>query len=356
MKLSLVSFTGNGCDLSKRIKKALEMEYDIYLYTKWSAYIPSKKSSIFFIKTSLADWTKEQILAGNALLFIGACGIAIRAIAPFLTDKLGDIPVLVIDEKGYYSIPILSGHMGGANALARQIAEKIGAEPVITTATDINKKFAVDLFAKKNGFFITKKDGIVKVSSKVLRGEKITVSIESGHEIILGEKYREIIKIIPYPPKEFTDIVITSENKLFPASLLLKPKEYILGFGCKKGKSAEEIHHFILEKITRLGILNTQILALSSISQKSKEQGIIEWCQKERISFLTYTAEELQKVAGVFTESSFVKTIVGVDNVCERAALKACGENGTLLMPKYAKNGMTLAVVKRKWSVFFDEE
>lgn len=352
MKLSVISFTENGKQLSESIEKLLERELEIGLYTKCEASINDDiYSDIFFVKTSVGNWAKERIQEQDALLFIGACGIAVRAVAPFLTDKLHDVPVLVMDEKGKYVIPILSGHMGGANDLANLIAAKTGAEPVITTATDINKKFAVDLFAKRNSLSIANKDGIAKVSSKVLAGREITMSIEAGHEIIGGESG---IRFVSYPPASFVDVVVTSKDDAFDAALLLKPHEYVIGFGCKRGKNVSEIDNFLRKAINKMGISISQILAIASISQKRDEQGIIEWCRKEGILFLTYTAEELQGVKGNFTESSFVKDQVGVDNVCERAAVKACGEGGKLIRPKVAENGMTIAIARREWKVHFD--
>ena len=352
MRLSMISFTENGKQLSERIAKLLEKELEVELYTKCETGInDAAHSDILFVKTSIGDWTKERMKEKTALLFIGACGIAVRAVAPFLTDKLHDAPVLVMDEKGKFVIPILSGHMGGANDLANHIAEKTGAEPVITTATDINKKFAVDLFAKKNNLYITNKDGIVKVSSKVLSGKEITISIETGHEITCQETG---VQLVSYPPVGFVDVVVTSKDDVFDTSILLKPREYVIGIGCKKGKDVDEIDKFVLKTLNEMGISVMQIFALSSISQKRDEQGIIEWCQKEGIPFLTYTAKELQEVKGNFSESSFVKAQVGVDNVCERAAMKACGEDGKLIVPKAAEDGMTIAVAKRKWKVCFD--
>ena len=354
MKLSVISFTENGKQLSESIVKLLEKELEIKLYTKCEAGIKDDiYSDILFVKKSVGDWAKERMQEQNALLFIGACGIAVRAVAPFLTDKLHDVPVLVMDEKGKYVIPILSGHMGGANDLANHIAEKTGAEPVITTATDLNKKFAVDLFAKRNSLYIANKDEIAKVSSKVLAGKEITMSIETGHEIIGGKSG---IQFVPYPPMGIVDVVVTSKDDMFDTSLLLKPQEYVIGIGCKKGKKANEIDDFILKAIKKKGISIMQIFALSSISQKRDEQGIVEWCRKEGIPFFTYTAEDLQEVNGTFTKSMFVKDQVGVDNVCERAAVKACGEDGKLILPKVAENGMTIAVAKREWKVCFDEE
>lgn len=372
MKLSVISFTENGKQLSERIAKLLEKETEVELYTlcgrsKRACHIGMPRgytkcrteresdtsSDLKFVKTSVGDWAKEQMQEKNALLFIGACGIAVRAVAPHLTDKLHDAPVLVMDEKGKYVIPILSGHMGGANDLANHIAEKTGAEPVITTATDTNQKFAVDLFAKRNHLSIANKDGIAKVSAKVLAGKEITMSIETGHEII-GKT--EGIQFVPYPPAGFVDVAVTSGNDVPDAALLLRPQEYVIGIGCKKGKSEIEIDHFISKIINETGISIRQVFALSSVSQKREEPGIVAWCRKEGIPFLTYTAEELQGVDGDFSESPFVRECIGVGNVCERAAVKACGEGGKLIVPKTAESGITIAVAKRKWKVCLDDK
>lgn len=345
MNLSMISFTKNGEQLAKMLAKILHEETE-----KINVSVTEAHGQ----KQSVGEWTKTQMAKKNALLFIGACGIAVRAIAPYLTDKLHDSPVLVMDEKGRYIIPILSGHMGGANALACSLAEKIGAVPVITTATDLNNQFSVDLFAKKNHLFIANMEGIAKVSAKVLEGKEILFSIEKK-QLAKDSHIPNKIRIVSYPPKQPVDVVITSEDRRFSAALLLKPKEYVIGMGCRKGKDANEIEQFILQKLEQLQISPTQIFALSSISQKRKEPGILAWCQKRNIPFLIYTAEELQDIKGTFCASSFVKNTVGVDNVCERAAVKACGNSGRLIAPKYAENGMTIAIAKREWKVTFDE-
>lgn len=348
IKLSIISFTKAGMLLSVRIREALNGEPETRLYTKCKACGGDDASRfVSTVETSVREWAGRQTEERNAMLFIGACGIAVRAVAPFLTDKLQDVPVLVMDEKGNYVIPILSGHAGGANELAGILAEKAGAQPVITTATDLNQKFAVDVFARKNGFFIDKKDGIAKVSAKVLAGEDITVSIETGHGCGFFEKSG--MRELSYPPAGFTDIVVTGEKCAFDAALVLRPKEYILGFGCKKGKGTDEIMRFITKKLKENDIMTTQVYALASISQKKDEAGIVEWCRKENIRFLTYTAEELREIKGDFTKSAFVEEQMGVDNVCERAAMKACGAEGNLIMQKCAEHGMTLAIAKRNW-------
>lgn len=376
MKYSIISFTYNGIQLSRKLEEILEKE-EVTAYTKCSAITKLQcQPDIESVHCSISEWAKQQMEEKKVLIFIGACGIAVRAIAPHITDKLHDSPVLVMDEKGEYVIPILSGHMGGANELACWISEKMRAIPVITTATDINKKFSVDLFAKKNNLAIVNKEGIAKVSSKILTMDEtsnleVTISIETGH--IKSNAYMPAgLRLVSYPPNQPVDIVITSQvqeyeehfcynvksnldDKIVRASLVLQPKEYVIGIGCRKGKEADKIEQFIRRSMEELGILNRQILALASIAQKREEQGLIEWSTKAGVLFVTYTAEELKAVEGNFHESAFVAKKVGVGNVCERAALKKCGTGAMLVYEKHAEDGMTIAIAKRNWGVIFDE-
>lgn len=353
MKLSIISFTQNGLLLSEKIAKLLH-ETEYALYTKCRDYC-KERNAVQYVTQSIGEWAKEQFEERNALLFIGACGIAVRAIAPHITDKLHDSPVLVMDEKGRYVIPLLSGHVGGANELAASIAKRAGAEPVITTATDINNQFAIDLFAKKNGLFIVNKDGIAKVSSKILAGKSITMSVEHEHlEKVV--KLPKSIKLVEYPPAQKVDVVITAEDREFETTMLLRPKEYVIGVGCRKGKEADRIENFIMNHLDKTGISLEQVFAMASIDVKKDEQGFLEFSRKNRISFITYTAEDLLSVEGEFRTSAFVEEKVGVDNVCERAALKLCETEGKLIYEKHAEDGMTIAIAKRDWRVNFDEE
>ena len=169
MQLSVISFTRTGSRLSERIGGCPQWG-DVKRFTKCKSVATEdrEQEAITYVPQSICEWAGEQMEEKNILLFIGACGIAVRAIAPHLTDKLHDSPVLVMDEEGKYVIPILSGHVGGANEIARLLADRMQAKAVITTATDVNGSFAVDLFAKKNALSIENKNGIASISSKIL--------------------------------------------------------------------------------------------------------------------------------------------------------------------------------------------
>lgn len=293
----------------------------------------------------LSEWVKESFEKRIPLLFIGAAGIAVRAIAPFVKDKLTDIPVLVMDEKAQYIIPILSGHMGGANELARKLAIKFGATPVITTATDVENTFAVDVFAKRNGLKIVNREGIQKVSSKILEKKKITMCIGSSIEVDTTGIPSEI-ELITYPPTRHVDVLITEEEERYDATLHLCPKLMVLGIGCKKGKSFEELENFVLNYIDEE--FWADIYGVASIDLKKEEQGLVDLARIHGVPFYTYSKEELLTVEGDFTDSEFVKNTTGVANVCERSALYCAGKNGKLMMRKQASNGMTFAMAYRR--------
>ena len=331
-------------------------------------------------KCTLSEWTQKAFSGKSALIFVGAAGIAVRTIAPFVKDKLTDSPVIVVDEKGKFVIPILSGHVGGANELSRLVAGKIGATPVITTATDINDVFSIDVFAVRNHLEIMKKKGIQHVSSKLLRHEVVTISFPlerrasisgyvSEQEDISSciSENADVSSDIPenadvpsdipggfiyvkYPPRRNIDVIISDDDEVLDLAVLpLRPRTKVLGVGCKQGRTCEDIERIIEE----CGVQMHEVCAIASIDVKKNEAGLIELAGKNRLDFVTYTAEELMQAEGEFTASEFVKNTVGVDNVCERAAVLCAGKNGKLIQKKAAGNGVTLAVAQRDWRISF---
>lgn len=293
--IRVVYFTENG----KRIKEKLD-----------SSFIMEEKPCDIDLKS----WTRECFELHLPILFISSTGIAVRTIGPFLDNKLKDSPVIVVDELGKNVIPILSGHFGGANELSLEIASALNANPVITTATDINNVFAVDIFAKKNGLRISDKSKIKEVSAKALRGEPLDI-------------------------KESEDVIIVEGLKLIP-------KRLILGIGCKKGKTFQELHSFVNQFYSDEE-LEEKLYAIASIDVKEGEIGLIKLAQYYGVFFLTYSADELKAVEGDYDESDFVNSQVGVGNVCERAAMVSAMPKPRLIKNKIAENGMTLAAATR---------
>ena len=258
------------------------------------------------------QWAREAFADADALLFIGACGIAVRAIAPLCRDKAADPAVLVMDEMGRHIIPILSGHIGGANDLALLLAERTGAEPVLTTATDVRGVPAIDSWAMKNDCAIENKAAIQAVSAAALAGKSVGVAITE----------REI-----RPP--------------FPVTLFLRPRTLTLGVGCKRGTDAAHLEDCFRAFLHENGVSPLSVRAVATIDVKKDEAAILALCEKYRFPLQTYSAAELNAVPGVFAHSDFVMKTVGCGCVCERAAVMT---GGRLLVGKTAMQGVTLAL------------
>ncbi len=282
------------------------------------------------------DWTRQHFNEADALLYIGACGIAVRAIAPHVKDKTTDPAVLVIDEQGLHITPILSGHIGGANALALRIARAIGATPGVATAPDLHGLFAVDVFATKNHLRIEDMKLAKEVSATLLRGEAVGFFSDMP---VSGER-----------PKELTDgeaaigVCVTADPEKTPweKTLRLTPMRYAAGMGCRKDKPPGDIEAFFLRQLDALGVRPAELHCLASIDVKRYEVGLLMLSGKYSIPFKTFSAAELLAVPGEFSSSAFVRSAVGVDCVCERAAL--CAGANRLIQKKTSEEGMTFAL------------
>ena len=284
----------------------------------------------------------------DAIIFVGATGIAVRAIAPFICGKAVDPAVLVIDEAGRYVISLLSGHLGGANALARTAASLIEAEPIITTATDAESAFAVDTFAKENGFLLTDLRKAKEVSAKVLRGEKLRIYSDIPMERLVHRPARHEAELVPAQDIDRADIVISYRTKLLnqATGLRLIAKRVHVGLGARKGVTQAEVAAAVATCLEDAGIDPRAVVALASIDLKKQEAGILAYSYESGVPFVTYTAEELRTVEGAFAGSSFVQSVTGVANVCERAAAYAAGRSGhaEVLVHKSIHGNVTTAV------------
>ncbi len=284
-------------------------------------------------------FVKENFAQGEKLLFIGAVGIAVRAIAPYIRTKDEDPAVVVMDDKGQYAIPLLSGHIGGANRLAWQLAEALGGRAVITTATDIHHVFAADEWAAKQGMTVRNIENIKRVSSKLLQGEQVALQTDEAS-----------LSMLP------TGVVLTQPSEIYIGTNLAKgfdklhlvPRCCVLGVGCRKGIDSEEIEA-LFSKVCE-EVCEEAFYAVASIDLKKEEAGLLAFCEKHKLCLHTFSASELEAVPGQFSTSDFVKKTTGVDNVCERSAVKMTGK---LLLQKQAQNGVTMAVGQKKLDLQF---
>lgn len=330
MKAAVFSFTQQGSGLAQTIAP---------LFSQAVCYG-------HYRSTPLKTLVEQAFRDCEALVFVGAAGIAVRSIAPFVVSKDQDPAVLVMDEGGNFVIPILSGHMGGGNQLAQAIAGAIGAVPVITTATDVNSVFAVDTWAVGAGLHIHNIGSIKLISAALLRGEKIGFYSEYPLDGPLPDFFVRSEAPVGIAIAENPDF------EPFQSTLHLTPKDYYLGVGCRRGIDEALFSETLLDLLKINGISLCKVSGLATIDIKGKERAILEFCKQNRLNLTLYSPEALAALPGEFTSSAFVQRTVGVDNVCERSAVLASA-GGTLTMKKTAKNGLTLAVGKKDWRCSF---
>ncbi len=307
MKAAVAAFTKAGAALAQRLAKSLGGE----------AFAPPKHllEGMTPLAEPIADWAAKRFAESEALVFVSACGIAVRAIAKCVANKLTDPAVVVVDEKGRFAIPILSGHYGGANELAALIAEATGGTAAITTATDVNGLPAVDVWAREHDVAIEDMRAIKSVSSAVLEGQRVGVAV--------------------------TDERIEAP---FPVTLFLRPRDLVLGVGCKRGVSLEELQAAVDEFLQTAGYSILSLCAVASIDIKRDEPALVAFSKRHLVDFCCYSAKELADTPGRFTASERVMRETGVENVCERAAVRYSG--GVLLRSKTLFEGIALALAK----------
>lgn len=349
-KAAVICFTENGSRIASKVKECLcQYGYTVTLARKYTGASDS-------VQEPLSDWTGREFVKQDALVFIGAAGIAVRAIAPYVKTKTEDPAVLVIDEQGIYCIPVLSGHIGGANELAKMIGARLRAIPVITTATDLNGKWAADVFAAKNGLKIQDMKKAKEISARLLSGESISVYIDRSCGEIQG-KPPEGVQLRNEERDEGNlepDVAVgVFKNPAWKETLYLIPGAVVLGIGCRKGKEGEKIERQIQRVLENGGIFLESVCKASSIDLKKNETGIIELCKKYGWEFKTFSAEVLGSAEGEFRSSGFVKKITGVDNICERSAVCA-SEGGHIILAKQAEDGVTIAAAEKKWGIRFE--
>lgn len=352
MKIHIISFTGAGAALAEKLKQGLQAAGTDQVEV-------TDRHRGMDGQPSLQAWTGERFQTGSALLFIGACGIAVRSIAPFVKSKTTDPAVLVIDESGQFCIPLLSGHIGQANELAVRTAALTGGTAVLTTATDVNHLFAVDSFAARNGLQISDlklaRDfaaGILETKKAVcyLPGDlsaelQVTALPDCLTCISLPEKAAQ--KNIAQCPDiqdlpQLPCFLISPYQQTDPVMLQLIPQQLILGIGCRRGKSAEELSAFFHTFIRQHHLKQEAFRKIVSIDLKKEEPGICALAQELQLPYETWPEQVLAGVPGTFSASPFVKEVTGVDNVCERAVI--AGGAARILVAKTAKDGMTMAV------------
>lgn len=367
----IVAFTAQGFSLAEKLWDAFAScgrQSDICISQKLAERIMETGAAVV-LKEPLQKWLEKKWNDYQGIVFVSATGIAVRMIAPFLRDKKQDPAVVVLDERGKFAISLVSGHVGGANALAAFLAEETGAVPVITTATDVEGRFAVDLFAKRNGLKLSDPVLAKEITAELLHGEKIGFYADIPVEGMVPEgvvpvKTMSELQNFRYGiavQKRWNSTENVSENVgdrknasgASGKTLYLWRRELVLGIGCRKGITCEQLREAIGQAEQEGLFLSEEIGMLASIDLKAEEEGILKLARFLHVPFVTFSAEELKTVEGVSEESAFVVSVTGVGNVCERAAILGAGaKTAEIKKRKYCQ--ITLAGARKRGKIRFE--
>ena len=305
---------------------------------------------------NLAVSIQRQFHQYSGHIFIMSTGIVVRLIAQLIKHKTEDPAVVVVDDGGHHAISLLSGHLGGANDLTRQIAGIIGARPVITTATDVNQLPAIDVLAKEKKLFIENPAAIKIVNMALLRGEQIDVhdpfnflkeSLPNANPRMFrglknpisdGHQDPEIVSL----PGVYIDDVNVN---LPPQVLILRPLSLVAGIGCNRNTETAEIKKLLQEVLAAGNLAASSLKCLASIDVKADEDGLIALAHDLDLPLVFLKRQELNQVQNIENPSAIVEKHVGVKSVCEAAAILAA-RNGTLVVPKQTTRNVTVAIAR----------
>ncbi len=293
------------------------------------------------------DGVRETIEAAwrsyDGLICIMATGIVVRCIAGLCRDKTKDPCVVVVDERGQFAISLLSGHIGGGNELARQVANACGGQAVITTASDVSGHTAVDLWAADQQCRIVNPERLAAVTARLLNRGFILVYQDERYIDRLPDDFREC------PADEDADLIISRHVSGAGSSLLLLPCRYFIGFGCRKGVAEEDFARAVIDLQQRFGLDPRSVAGAASIDIKAQEAGLLQIARRYRWPIRFFSAEQLNRIVSP-SVSAKVYEKTGAHSVCEAAAMLAAGsieKPGTLIINKVKWKTITAAVAQR---------
>lgn len=338
MKIACLTFTDQGRKLAEALLKSKSYRMVHYDNSQQEEGIKSIMKNI---------WENYE-----GIVFISATGIAARFIAPYIRDKSKDPAVVVIDDLGKFSISLLSGHLGGANKLASQLAKDIGGQAVITTASDNRGFLSLDLFALENNYYIENMASVKTISALMVNGRKIGFYTED--EKFINYPNCKILrslkpgKDVDKQVKGLEGLIIVSCKKDLPIPggipyVVLRPRKINIGIGSRKGVGKKRVLDAIEEALDKLNLSTRSIKSMGTVEVKKDEEGIIQAAKDYGCPLEIFSLEEISLVEDKFEKSQFVKNTIGVYSVSEPSAYLLGGD---FLLRKGRFNGITISITK----------
>ena len=351
IRIAIIAVTEKGKNTAEKIASELE------------------NVDVFFQKRGIKELTGELFNKYECIIFVSACGIAVRCISPFLKSKFEDPAVLVVDDNGNNVISLLSGHIGGANEITLKIADVLNANPVITTSTDTNKKGALDVIVSKIGGYVENlRESAKLVNSYLVDDKRVGIYFDSDYESekdslnlsgfeLIDEKTEidaiaklDALVSVTDKLRCWVDEIIynikkDNEEKEDLIYIKLVPRRIALGMGCRKNTETEKM----IEEFSTFSALNNihpaAIVKTGSLIIKKDEKCMIDLSKALCAEFNLFDVDEICTCDYMFDKSEFVKKNTGVYSVAQPSAYLL---SGNVISDKYKNNGTTFAFGRMK--------
>lgn len=329
MKIAIITITEDSRKLANRLAESLKSDPTVI--------------EVKIFNKNVKGALKESFKDYDCIIGIMASGIIVRNICRLIKNKMEDPAVLLVDDQGKHVISLLSGHFGGANEITLKIAHILGAEPVITTATDTHGKMGIDSIARKYHLNVDDFSLIKRINSALVENKKV--------DLCVCEKYKYIME--DFAIKESYNECSRDEDDLKVSykgnTLLLTPKKVVFGIGARRGVKQENVLTAIYKAAELLELPPHRIDSIATAKIKEKERGIIEAASNLQVPLEIVSTEEIKSLNNPDCSSSpLVLKNFGIPGVCEQAALIAAGSKSRLILKKTAYNGVTVAVAVSK--------
>lgn len=309
----------------------------------------------FFFSRDLKSFTAELFSSFDAIIFVMAAGIAVRMIAPWLQHKTTDPAIITVDDTGTFVVPLLGGHQGGANDLAQQIADEIGATAVITTATDRSRLLAFDLWAKRRGWTLEHAADLKKISKAQLAGSELLIysDLARAEQAAVRELFPScrLVRDTVELQTARHGVVFLSNRSSLPQPpggvpfIVLRPRNLVAGIGCRRGVSASAVTAALKGALDLAGRVSGGLQSIATIELKGEEKGLRETARCFRVPLQVFSNEQIQQIENRFVGSEFVRRNTGVGAVSEPCAVLGSG-GGALILAKTGFKGITVALAE----------
>lgn len=359
--MAVYAITIDGIESAKRVADAFPSA-EVFVSKKFFDRAPLGAK---LLELPMGPVLAETFTQYDCHVFIISVGAVVRMVAPLLVDKKVDPAVVCVDDGAKFSVSLLSGHVGRGNEFAINIANVLGALPVVTTASDIAGTLQVDILGRELGWTLDDPDRNVTLGCAAVVNRQDVMFVQEAGEPHWWPTNRKLPAGVQYTtslddvePRAYEKLLIASDRLLkethpehWDNAVIYRPKSLMLGLGCDKSTPFELVERGVRKLLAENGLSISCVKAIASVDLKKDEPALLELSQKYNWPFKVYDAATLDSTPGIESPSEVVKKYIGTRAVAEPASLLAAGAAKLLLVKqKYtepdAGRSMTLAVAR----------